>query len=252
MSKPKLVGRAGHLLRQIWEGISHADTASSLLGWITGAKFLLGGAGGVGGGLVTALTGLHPAIISLGVLVGIAGGLLIVNEVASRRLLHRFAAEGGAELPIPAAGGMKNTAGATIVPSRKDLPSITDSLSGCSSVWALWHTATQADNENVWALRKIHRMILLHPDGASIANVAPVFGRTIDDIAQDISGATERARTAGVEVRWFDGPIHQDLTLFDPMTNHGHVRVELLLPFAGTQERPTLDTRYSARLPAIR
>ena len=40
----------------------------------------------MGGGLVAFLTGLHPAIIFFAVLGGVALGLFIPNEIASRRL----------------------------------------------------------------------------------------------------------------------------------------------------------------------
>jgi hypothetical protein len=81
------------ILKKIWEWVSHGDTVWGIL------NMMFPTLGGIGGGVITWITSLHPAIIFFSILGGIAIGLLISNEIAARRIQKRLATG----LPIKAA-----------------------------------------------------------------------------------------------------------------------------------------------------
>lgn len=102
--------------------------------------------------------------------------------------------------------------------------------------WAAWYTGTYASAHEVFsATRRIQRLILLDPEGAYVREFSSLFQRTPDELRSDIQTATRQALKAGVQVRWFDGPI-TNMLLGDPDSPKGWARVEVLVSL--TANRP--------------
>ncbi|MBE9482434.1 MAG: hypothetical protein IMY88_01995, partial [Chloroflexi bacterium] len=75
-------------VKKIWKWVSHGDTVWGILNVVFATL------GGAGGGIITWLTSLHPAVIFFSVLGGIALGLFISNEVSAKRIKKPLANQG--------------------------------------------------------------------------------------------------------------------------------------------------------------
>lgn len=92
----------------------------------------------------------------------------------------------------------------------------------------------------MFAIGRIRRLILIDPGGRYIDGFAPAFERTRDELSQQIRMATRRAVEAGVDVRWFDGPVFC-VVIGDPHSNQAWARVEI--PISLTAQRPGFRIR---------
>jgi len=97
--------------------------------------------------------------------------------------------------------------------------------------WLATATGIYASNLSLFETGKIKRLLLLKPD---VEGHLRTFARGVPDwppdrLADLIKITTTSAKAAGVEVRWYDGPLMSAL-YGDPYSDHGWTRVEVFTP----------------------
>ena len=156
------------------------------------------------------------------------------RRAVRRRRKAARAARRGRAVSAPTTGDR-----VTFYADGRALPSLAAEMERFDEVWALWYTGGRANGHDVWGVGRIKRLILLSPQGEYLPRLASAFLQELQDVRPIIEGATRRAQQAGVEVRWFDGPIPMELTVGNPGEATGQVRVEVPLPSATVEDRPS-------------
>lgn len=130
-------------------------------------------------------------------------------------------------------------------PKRTGLDELRDEIKNAAIVKALWLVGDQADQHNIFATGKPQHLILLDPDGSYLPYHSKLFTKSVGEVIPVIEAVTTRAIRQGVKVEHFDGPIFFTLTIFDPDSANGYIRVELPIPGSAVHERPSMIVRKS-------
>lgn len=123
---------------------------------------------------------------------------------------------------------------------RKELPPLVDSYKHYDDVYGVWQTGTGAKNGFLFEKTgKPTRLVLLDPrDKPLIERMAKEHHSTVEELTATIKAATDRARKAGVEVKWYAGYIPETISIINPALHDARAFVEFPTPGISTQERP--------------
>jgi membrane protein implicated in regulation of membrane protease activity len=125
-------------------------------------------------------------------------------------------------------------------PRRTGVDKLLEEIKNSATVKALWLVGDQADQHDIFATGKPQHLILLDPDGLYLPYHSQLFTKSVGEVVPVIKAVTKRAIEKSIKVRHFDGPIFFTLTIFDPDSAKGYIRVELPIPYSAVHERPSI------------
>jgi hypothetical protein len=123
--------------------------------------------------------------------------------------------------------------------------SIQAEMQMADAIWAAWYTGHYLAVNNLFTRYPvITRLILLDRNSAMIGQIAASLeiGRAI--ILQEITDTTERACKAGIEVRWYDGPLTPMVIGSPSSPNRTWARVGI--PISASSQRPSFVANRAA------
>ena len=123
---------------------------------------------------------------------------------------------------------------------RTGLDKLLDEIKNSATVKALWLVGDQADQHDIFATGKPQHLILLDPEGSYLMYHCQLFTKSVGEVVPVIKAVTKRAIEKRIKVKYFDGPIFFTLTIFDPDSAGGYIRVELPIPYSAVHERPSI------------
>ena len=199
---------------------------------------------GVGIEIVFVVLGTQLETMPLGVAIGgyVVGALLNVGGMASLLGAWRFVVRIKLRWPVflreqeeqvsSIVGPLPSDKIAAFYSTRMSLNrsygGVQTELENSDEVWAAWHGATIAAHEPANRLKKVSRLLLIHPEwkGLAMYASAPEYRAKPHDLQSDIVFATEAFQKNGTKVKWFDG-IFNLITIIDPSTDKARARVEV-------------------------
>lgn len=123
--------------------------------------------------------------------------------------------------------------------SRNHLDSVETELSGVEEMWAVWHVGPYRDFEAFFPDGRRGRILLTHPASTALTELGKIRKRDVECMAGVIRNITRHAIEKNLEVRWFDGPVCNNVIIADPQKDGAWLRVELVVPHQCPQKRPS-------------
>ena len=113
----------------------------------------------------------------------------------------------------------------TILSKRR---SLLEQIKSSSVIWALWNTGTQAFVDDALKERHVKKLILPHPERASLDYLAEAVGKDKPDLVSDIYAITKQAIKEGVEIRWHKGLTGNTMMIGDPYGPNSWIHLETI------------------------
>lgn len=138
--------------------------------------------------------------------------------------------------------------GIVCIPLKKEIPPIEVGVKKSRVVWGMWFTGSDVlQKDLIGKYDSIQRILLMQPDSPAFKRNIEITGESEKQAKDEILKLTKRAVDKGVDVRWYLEHIGIGLTLFDktnvkleqPFSNKAYCVVQLLIPNAPGNERPT-------------
>jgi len=171
-----------------------------------------------------------------GILVGGGAVELVIQFIAVRHLVERASSEVLRKLGLSLDAFYEN---------REVLPRWSEELVDTSEVWLAWPTGGKHAAEGVEAISKqannVRLILTKLGSTTTLDGYAKSVGGEKQKMQADIRWLTQLAQKSGFDVRWFDGPITNSVTIGNPnSTRKGWARIELTLPIIEAGERPSI------------
>lgn len=131
---------------------------------------------------------------------------------------------------------------------REEMPPLSDQLSGARELYLIFFTGSvvNADQKyNVFFKNRQIKLILPDPYYPAFADLCKLFVQDITQMQRDVLTLTTIASKDGVEVRWYKGPIGSSVIIGNPNTPEPWAKMEILVPFGATSERPSFGCRVA-------
>jgi hypothetical protein len=128
-----------------------------------------------------------------------------------------------------------------LLQTRGTLPSFEDELRESDRVWAFWYNGGNARNQQIFReIKKPHRLVLLDPNSRFLDYHSGLYGEPVDTMKRKIIDTADNAKKEGVEVKFWDNPLPFTLTIFDPESLAGRIRVEFQIPGGALGQAPSV------------
>ena len=123
--------------------------------------------------------------------------------------------------------------------SRSSLDSVEHELSDVEEIWAAWHVGPYRDFEAFFPRGRRGRILLTSPTSSALLELSKIRKGDVATMASVIRNISKHAIEKDIEVRWFDGPVCNNLIIADPRKDGAWMRVELIVPYESPQRRPS-------------
>lgn len=123
--------------------------------------------------------------------------------------------------------------------SRSHLDSVEHELSDVEEIWAVWYVGPYRDFEAFFPKGRSGRIVLTSPYSSALSELGKIRKGDVDTMASVIRNITKHAMEKNIEVRWFDGPVCNNVVIANPQKDGAWIRVELMIPHDSPQSRPS-------------
>ncbi len=124
--------------------------------------------------------------------------------------------------------------------SRSSLDSVEHELLNVDEIWAAWHVGPYRDFETFFPDgRRVGRILLTSPKSSALHELGKIRKGDVATMASVITNITKHALEKNIEVRWFDGPVCNNVIIANPKKDSAWMRVELIIPHGSPQVRPS-------------
>lgn len=124
----------------------------------------------------------------------------------------------------------------------KSFPSLGGELDSVSEVWFAWYTGSVIEasgfKNTIKNIGKV-RLLLTHPESKALNEYEKIGEHKGTELKEDIKSLSRIAQNFGAEVKWFDGLIGNSIVIGNPNLPNAWARVEVMIPFAETNLRPS-------------
>ena len=181
-------------------------------------------------GYASELPGVVIALIGFWTLIGVVALLAILKRSFGRG--NKQVSLNTVERPI---GAMEAYA------SREEIGVFKKRVDSSVEVWALWHTAQATFNSELFASRRIKRLILPNPDNPEVATLAEMTTIPVETMRRQIREVSREVYHFGTEVKWWSGHITNAITLGNPEHGETWGVIEAFLPHVPRDKRPRIE-----------